>query len=124
MVPGMMGCVRGRAERVNGVKTGCHSEQDGEELSKCALVYQRPPPSWRNKGQESVRAEQLIEDLWLTEYADLLAVIDHDPHAALGYIFAFRGRENERGMTAWGGHGGTEKSAKGEDNREKNALAN
>ncbi len=63
MVPGMMGCVRGRAERVNGVKTGCHSEQDGEELSKCALVYQRPPPSWRNKGQESVRAEQLIEDL-------------------------------------------------------------
>lgn len=54
-------------------------------------------------------------------------MIDHDPHAALGYIFAFRGRGNERGMTAWGGHGGTEKgrkSAKGEDNGEKNALAN
>ncbi len=43
-------------------------------------------------------------------------MIDHDPHAALGYIFAFRGRENERGMTAGGGWGlacgGTEKKCK------------
>lgn len=63
MVPGMMGCVRGRAERVNGVKTGCHSEQDGRGAVSVPLSTKVPPPSWRNKGQESVRAEQLIDDL-------------------------------------------------------------
>lgn len=49
---------------------------------------------------EAGRVEQLIEDLWLTEYADLCTVIDHDPHTALGYIFAFR-REEEEGDDCW-----------------------
>lgn len=62
-VPGMMGCVRGGAERVNGVKTGCHWERDGRGAVSVPLSTKDPPPSWRNKGQESVRVEQLIEDL-------------------------------------------------------------
>lgn len=98
------------------------------------------PLSWRNKGHETGRAEQLIEDLWLTEYADMRTVIDQDPHTALGYIFAFRERKNERRcgegvavVVGWlVGGGGVErvqpeekeKTARGEHNGEKNALAN
>lgn len=63
MVSGMMGCVRRRVERVNGVKPGCHSEGDGREAVSMPLSTQDPPPFWRNKGQESVRVVQLIEDL-------------------------------------------------------------
>jgi len=81
MVSGMMGCVRRRVERVNGVKPGCHSEGDGREAVSMSLsIRDTPTPhSGENKGQESVRVVQLIEDLWLSEYADLLAVIDQDP---------------------------------------------
>ncbi len=42
MVPWMMGCVRGRAEHVNGVKTGCHSEQDGRGAVSVPLSTKDP----------------------------------------------------------------------------------
>lgn len=104
-------------------------ERGGSGLLACPCLP-KTLLSWRNKGQEAGRVEQLIEDLWLTEYADLCTVIDHDPHTALGYIFAFR-EKKEKGGWLLGGGGvkrvepeEREKTARGEYNGEKNALAN
>lgn len=54
-------------------------------------------------------------------------MIDHDPHTALGYIFAFR-EKKERGDDCWEVEEWSEwsqkKTVRGEYNGEKNALAN